>query len=70
MGYCQAGTELANTIRSSRNCCDCRWAQCKQMMLAQSLQCIERVEKVLYMNKCFFKDVIRTQIFTTDINTF
>jgi enamine deaminase RidA (YjgF/YER057c/UK114 family) len=70
MGYCRA-VRIGNTIEVSGTVAIVDGLNVKANdAYAQTYNIIERVEKVLHELNASLKDVIRTRIFTTDINTF
>jgi enamine deaminase RidA (YjgF/YER057c/UK114 family) len=70
MGYCRA-VRIGNIIEISGTVAivDGKKVRADDAH-AQTLNILERVEKVLEDLNASMKDVIRTRIFTTDINTF
>jgi enamine deaminase RidA (YjgF/YER057c/UK114 family) len=70
MGYCRA-VRIGNIIEVSGTVAIVDGEKVKaDDAQAQTLNILERVEKVLEELEVGMKDVIRTRIFTTDINTF
>ena len=70
MGYCRA-VRIGNIIEVSGTVAIVDGEKVKaDDAYAQTLNILERVEKVLKDLKVGMKDVIRTRIFTTDISTF
>ena len=70
MGYCRA-VRIGNIIEVSGNVAIVDGEKVKaDDAQAQTLNILERVEKVLEELNVSMKDVIRTRIFTTDINSF
>ncbi|MBP6040685.1 MAG: RidA family protein [Flavobacterium sp.] len=70
MGYCRA-VRIGNIIEVSGTVAIVDGEKVKaDDAQAQTLNILERVEKVLEELEVSMKDVIRTRIFTTDINTF
>jgi enamine deaminase RidA (YjgF/YER057c/UK114 family) len=70
MGYCRA-VRIGNTIEVSGTVALVDGEKIKaDDAFAQTLNILERVEKVLEDLNVSMKDVIRTRIFTTDITTF
>lgn len=70
MGYCRA-VRIGNIIEVSGTVAIVDGEKVKaDDAYAQTLNILERVEKVLEDLKVGMKDVIRTRIFTTDITTF
>jgi enamine deaminase RidA (YjgF/YER057c/UK114 family) len=70
MGYCRA-VRIGNSIEISGTVAIVDGEKVKATdAYAQTLNILERVEKVLQDLNASMKDVIRTRIFTTDINTF
>lgn len=70
MGYCRA-VRIGNTIEVSGTVAIVDGQIVKATdAYAQTYNIIERVEKVFHELNASLKDVIRTRIFTTDINTF
>jgi enamine deaminase RidA (YjgF/YER057c/UK114 family) len=70
MGYCRA-VRIGNIIEVSGTVAIVDGENVKaDDAQAQTLNILERVEKVLEELEVGMKDVIRTRIFTTDINTF
>jgi enamine deaminase RidA (YjgF/YER057c/UK114 family) len=70
MGYCRA-VRIGNIIEVSGTVAIVDGEKVKaDDAYAQTLNILERVEKVLEDLKVGMKDVIRTRIFTTDISTF
>jgi enamine deaminase RidA (YjgF/YER057c/UK114 family) len=70
MGYCRA-VRIGNIIEVSGTVAIVDGEKVKaDDALAQTLNILERVEKVLEELNVSMKDVIRTRIFTTDINSF
>ncbi|MFM1753841.1 MAG: putative aminoacrylate peracid reductase RutC [Bacteroidota bacterium] len=70
MGYCRA-VRIGNIIEVSGTVAIVDGEKVKaDDAQAQTLNILERVEKVLQELNSGMKDVIRTRIFTTDINTF
>lgn len=70
MGYCRA-VRIGNIIEVSGTVAIVDGEKVKaDDAHAQTLNILERVEKVLEELNVSMKDVIRTRIFTTDINTF
>lgn len=70
MGYCRA-VRIGNIIEVSGTVAIVDGEKVKANDAhAQTLNILERVEKVLEELNVGMKDVIRTRIFTTDINTF
>ena len=70
MGYCRA-VRIGNTIEVSGTVAIVDGNKVKaDDAYAQTLNILERVEKVLEDLNGSMKDVIRTRIFTTDITTF
>jgi enamine deaminase RidA (YjgF/YER057c/UK114 family) len=70
MGYCRA-VRIGNIIEVSGTVAIVDGKKVKvDDAHAQTLNILERVEKVLEELNVSMKDVIRTRIFTTDINTF
>lgn len=70
MGYCRA-VRIGNIIEVSGTVAivDCEKVKANDAY-AQTLNILERVEKVLQDLNVSMKNVIRTRIFTTDITTF
>jgi enamine deaminase RidA (YjgF/YER057c/UK114 family) len=70
MGYCRA-VRIGNIIEVSGTVAIVDGENVKaDDAYAQTLNILERVEKVLEDLKVGMKDVIRTRIFTTDVSTF
>lgn len=70
MGYCRA-VRIGNIVEVSGTVAIVDGKKVKaDDAHAQTLNILERVEKVLEELNVSMKDVIRTRIFTTDINTF
>lgn len=70
MGYCRA-VRIGNIVEVSGTVAIVDGKKVKaDDVHAQTLNILERVEKVLEELNVSMKDVIRTRIFTTDINTF
>ena len=70
MGYCRA-VRIGNIIEVSGTVAIVDGEKVKaDDAYAQTLNILERVEKVLEDLKVGMKDVIRTRIFTTDVSTF
>jgi enamine deaminase RidA (YjgF/YER057c/UK114 family) len=70
MGYCRA-VRIGNIVEVSGTVAIVDGDKVKATdAFAQTLNILERVEKVLEDLNVSMKDVIRTRIFTTDINTF
>ncbi len=70
MGYCRA-VRIGNIIEVSGTVAIVDGEKVKaDDAYAQTLNILERVEKVLEDLNTSMKDVIRTRIFTTDINSF
>ena len=70
MGYCRA-VRIGNIIEVSGTVAIVDGEKVKaDDAQAQTLNILERVEKVLEELNASMKDVIRTRIFTTDINSF
>jgi enamine deaminase RidA (YjgF/YER057c/UK114 family) len=70
MGYCRA-VRIGNTIEVSGTVAIIDNENVKAGdAYAQTLNILERVEKVLEELNAGMKDVIRTRIFTTDVSTF
>ena len=70
MGYCRA-VHIGNIIEVSGTVAIVDGEKVKaDDAQAQTLNILERVEKVLQELNSGMKDVIRTRIFTTDINSF
>ncbi len=70
MGYCRA-VRIGNIIEVSGTVAIVDGKKVKaDDAYAQTLNILERVEKVLEDLNTSMKDVIRTRIFTTDINSF
>lgn len=70
MGYCRA-VRIGNMIEVSGTVAIVDGEKVKaDDAQAQTLNILERVEKVLEELNVSMKDVIRTRIFTTDINSF
>ena len=70
MGYCRA-VRIGNIVEVSGTVAIVDGEKVKaDDAHAQTLNILERVEKVLEELNVGMKDVIRTRIFTTDINTF
>ena len=70
MGYCRA-VRIGNIIEVSGTVAIVDGEKVKaDDAHAQTLNILERIEKVLEDLNVSMKDVIRTRIFTTDINTF
>ena len=70
MGYCRA-VRIGNIIEVSGTVAIVDGEKVKaDDAFAQTLNILERVEKVLEDLKVGMKDVIRTRIFTTDVSTF
>lgn len=70
MGYCRA-VRIGNIVEVSGTVAIVDGEKVKaDDAHAQTLNILERVEKVLENLNVSMKDVIRTRIFTTDINTF
>jgi enamine deaminase RidA (YjgF/YER057c/UK114 family) len=70
MGYCRA-VRIGNIVEVSGTVAIVDGEKVKAGDAhAQTLNILERVEKVLEELNVSMKDVIRTRIFTTDINTF
>lgn len=70
MGYCRA-VRIGNIIEVSGTVAIIDGEKVKaDDAYAQTLNILERVEKVLEDLKVGMKDVIRTRIFTTDVSTF
>lgn len=70
MGYCRA-VRIGNIIEVSGTVAIVDGDKVKaDDAFAQTLNIMERIEKVLEELNVGMKDVIRTRIFTTDINTF
>jgi enamine deaminase RidA (YjgF/YER057c/UK114 family) len=70
MGYCRA-VRIGNTVEVSGTVALVDGEKVKANdAYAQTLNILERVEKVLQDLNVEMKDVIRTRIFTTDITTF
>ena len=70
MGYCRA-VRIGNIIEVSGTVAIVDGEKVKANdAYAQTLNILERVEKVLEDLKVGMKDVIRTRIFTTDVSTF
>ncbi|MBP6424817.1 MAG: RidA family protein [Flavobacterium sp.] len=70
MGYCRA-VRIGNIVEVSGTVAIVDGEKVKaDDAHAQTLNILERVEKVLEELNVSMKDVIRTRIFTTDINTF
>lgn len=70
MGYCRA-VRIGNIVEISGTVAIVDGEKVKaDDAHAQTLNILERVEKVLEELNVSMKDVIRTRIFTTDINTF
>ncbi|TRX39762.1 RidA family protein [Flavobacterium restrictum] len=70
MGYCRA-VRIGNTIEVSGTVALIDGEKVKaDDAYAQTLNILERVEKVLEELNAGMKDVIRTRIFTTDVSTF
>lgn len=70
MGYCRA-VRIGNIIEVSGTVAIVNGEKVKaDDAYAQTLNILERVEKVLEDLNVSMKDVIRTRIFTTDITTF
>jgi enamine deaminase RidA (YjgF/YER057c/UK114 family) len=70
MGYCRA-VRIGNTVEVSGTVALVDGEKVKANdAYAQTLNILERVEKVLQDLNVEMKDVIRTRIFTTDVNTF
>jgi enamine deaminase RidA (YjgF/YER057c/UK114 family) len=70
MGYCRA-VRIGNSIEVSGTVAIVDGEKVKANdAYAQTLNILERVEKVLEDLSVSMKDVIRTRIFTTDISTF
>ncbi len=70
MGYCRA-VRIGNTIEVSGTVALIDGEKVKTNdAYAQTLNILERVEKVLEDLNSSMKDVIRTRIFTTDVGTF
>ena len=70
MGYCRA-VRIGNIIEVSGTVAIVDGEKIKaDDAYAQTLNILERVEKVLEELNVSMKDVIRTRIFTTDINSF
>jgi enamine deaminase RidA (YjgF/YER057c/UK114 family) len=70
MGYCRA-VRIGNIVEVSGTVAIVDGEKVKaDDAHAQTLNILERVEKVLEDLNVSLKDVIRTRIFTTDINTF
>ena len=70
MGYCRA-VRIGNIIEVSGTVAIVDGEKVKaDDAQAQTLNILERVEKVLEELNVSMKDVIRTRIFTTDINSF
>lgn len=70
MGYCRA-VRIGNIVEVSGTVAIVDGEKVKaDDAHAQTLNILERVEKVLEDLNVSMKDVIRTRIFTTDINTF
>jgi enamine deaminase RidA (YjgF/YER057c/UK114 family) len=70
MGYCRA-VRIGNIIEVSGTVAIVDGEKVKaDDAYAQTLNILERVEKVLEELNVSMKDVIRTRIFTTDINSF
>ncbi len=70
MGYCRA-VRIGNCIEVSGTVAIVDGEKIKvDDAYAQTVNILERVEKVLKDLNVGMKDVIRTRIFTTDINTF
>ena len=70
MGYCRA-VRIGNIVEVSGTVAIVDGKKVKaDDAHAQTLNILERVEKVLEDLNVSLKDVIRTRIFTTDINTF
>ena len=70
MGYCRA-VRIGNIVEVSGTVAIVDGEKVKaDDVHAQTLNILERVEKVLEELNVSMKDVIRTRIFTTDINTF
>lgn len=70
MGYCRA-VRIGNTIEVSGTVAIVDGGKVKaDDAYAQTVNILERVKTVLEDLKVSMEDVIRTRIFTTDINTF
>ena len=70
MGYCRA-VRIGNIIKISRTVAIVDGEKAKAVDAhSQKLNILECVEKVLEDLDASIKDVIRTRIFTTNINTF
>jgi enamine deaminase RidA (YjgF/YER057c/UK114 family) len=70
MGYCRA-VRIGNSIEVSGTVAIVDGEKVKANdAYAQTLNILERVEKVLEDLSVSMKDVIRTRVFTTDISTF
>jgi len=70
MGYCRA-VRIGNIIEVSGTVAIVDGNKVRaDDAYAQTLNILERVEKVLEDLKASMKDVIRTRIFTTDVSTF
>ena len=70
MGYCRA-VRIGNIVEVSGTVAIVDGEKVKaDDAYAQTLNILERIEKVLEEVGVGMKDVIRTRIFTTDINTF
>ncbi len=70
MGYCRA-VRIGNIVEVSGTVAIVDGEQVKaDDAYAQTLNILERIEKVLEETGATMKDVIRTRIFTTDISTF
>ena len=70
MGYCRA-VRIGNIVEVSGTVAIVDGEKVKaDDAYAQTLNILERVEKVLEDLKVGMKDVIRTRIFTTDVSTF
>jgi enamine deaminase RidA (YjgF/YER057c/UK114 family) len=70
MGYCRA-VRIGNIIEVSGTVAIVDGVKVKaDDAYAQTLNILERIEKVLEEANASMKDVIRTRIFTTNVNTF
>ena len=70
MGYCRA-VRIGNIVEVSGTVAIVDGDKVKATdAFAQTINILERVEKILEDLNVSIKDVIRTRIFTTDINTF
>ncbi|MGO4820852.1 MULTISPECIES: RidA family protein [unclassified Flavobacterium] len=70
MGYCRA-VRIGNIVEVSGTVAIVDGDKVKATdAFAQTINILERVEKILEDLNVSMKDVIRTRIFTTDINTF